>query len=94
MKIKTNTVLKELNGKEIKSLDGDFTLGEALSNILVSSKTGGKMKLYVLATKLYKSKEVEVDESDISLIKEMIKASEIYSALILGQCELLLENIK
>lgn len=92
MKIDATTVLKGLDGKEIKTEDGVFTLGKALSNILVSAKEGGKMKLFTLATKLYQDKNVEVDESDLAMIKTAVRNTESYTALISGQCELLLES--
>jgi hypothetical protein len=94
MKINTQIVLKDLAGKDIKISEEGFTFGNALSNIIIASKEGGKMKLYVLATKLYKDKVVEVDEADLNLIKSSVKSSEVYNALVLGQCEVLLEEVK
>lgn len=102
MKINTTIVLKDLTGKDIEFNKEVFTLGQALANILVAAKEGGKMKLYVLATKLHQDKVVEVDqdkvvevdESDLSLIKSAVKSSEVYNALVLGQCEVLLEEVK
>ena len=91
MKINTQIKLKDLSGKE---LPGENTFGQFLANILIQSKTGGKMKMYTLATKLYNDKSVEVDASDLSLIKESIKTTEVYTGLVSGQCELLLEDIK
>jgi len=52
------------------------------------------MKLYILGTKLYQEVEVEVDDADLNLLKSVVKSSEVYNALILGQCEMLLEEIK
>jgi len=95
MNIKTNVALKNLKGEEIKDDKGEvFTLGQALANIVVEDKIGGKMKLYILGTKLFQEKEIEVDSADLNLIKEALKKSETYGALILGQCEMLLENVK
>ncbi len=95
MKINTKQSLKDLENKEIKSPDGKvFILGQALSNILLDTKEGGKMKLYLLATKIYKNDFVEVDEADLILLKQAVRSSLIYNALVLGQCELLLENVK
>lgn len=95
MKINTQIVLKDLAGKEIKDPDGKgFTLGQALSNIVVADKAEGKMKLYVLGTKLYQDKMVEVDEADLNLIKSIVKKTEAYGALVAGQCEVILEEIK
>lgn len=93
MKIDTKIVLKDLSGKDIVSDGKEFTLGHALSNILVSAKEGGKMKLFTLAIKLHQEKSVEVDESDLAMIKTAVRSTESYTALISGQCELLLEGI-
>lgn len=90
MKIYTKIVLKDLAGKEME----EATFGKALANIVVGAKEGGKMKLYVLGTKLFQDDVVEVDESDLSLLKSVVKSTEVYGALISGQCELLLEEIK
>jgi hypothetical protein len=94
MKINNSIVLKDLAGKEIVIDDKKFTLGQALANISINAKEGGKMKLYTLATKLYSDKDINVDEADLSLLKNVVKTSEVYSALVLGQCEILLEEVK
>jgi DNA-directed RNA polymerase subunit L len=95
MKINTQIVLKDLKGKEIEIKSGEnFTLGDALSNVLVSAKEGGKMKMFTLALKLANEEYVDVDASDLSMIKEAVKKTEIYNALVAGQCELILEDVK
>lgn len=94
MKINTKEVLKDLSGKELKSEDGPFTFGQALANILLSAKEGGKMKLFLLAQKLYQDKVVDIDISDLTLIESTVKSSEHYTALVLGQCELMLKGVK
>lgn len=84
-----------LDGKQMVDVDSmSLTLGKILGNVLVSSKTGGKMKLFILGTKLFQDAKVEVDESDLTLIKRAVQESEIYNALVLGQCELLLQEMK
>lgn len=94
MKINTQVALKTLKGVDIEDKGVKFTLGDALSNILVSAKEGGKMKMFTLAQKLANDKTVEVDEADMALIKQAVKTTEIYNALVAGQCEVLLEDIK
>ncbi len=94
MKINTKIAIKDLSGKEVKDGEKVFTLGQALSNIVVGAKEGGKMKLYILATKLFQDDTVEVDESDLNLIKSAVKSTEVYGALVAGQCEMLLDEIK
>lgn len=94
MIIQADTILKDFAGKELKQDGENLTLGKALSNCLLTSKEGGKMKLYLLAQKLFSQDKVEVDESDFNLIKNCAERSEIYNALVAGQIQLLLSEIK
>ena len=48
MKIKTTESIKDLKGISIKNGDSDFTIGNALSIILLDSKEGDRFKLYNL----------------------------------------------
>lgn len=87
--------LKKINGEELKTENKEVvTFGGALSNILLSSNEGSKMKLFVLAQKCFSEESLDVDLSDLTLIKNVTRTSEVYNALVLGQCELLLEEIK
>lgn len=86
-------VLKDLAGDYLKVGDKDFTLGQALANIVVGDGTGGKMKLYTLGTRLYQNDSVEVDEADLALIKAAVKVSNAYGAVVVGQVESILENL-
>ena len=92
MKINTHTAIKNIKGADLK--DGDtekfFTVGTALSEILVASKMGGKMKCFVLAQKFYNDKEVELDEADKELVKSTVEATELYNNLVNGQLLILL----
>jgi len=63
-----------------------------LGNILLSDKTGGKMKLYVLATKFSQDKEVELDKADLELVRNAVSKTEIYNALVAGQIEVILSE--
>jgi len=103
MKIKTNETIKDLKGKGIKmpskdNLDKDskedFTVGEALSNILVAHKAGGKMKMYILAQKCATQKEFDVDKADLSLIKEAVENTAQYNNLVNGQLLVMLDGVK
>jgi len=93
MLIKTDIKLKDMFGKELAG-DDPLTLGKALGNILGSSEEGGKMKLFILGSKLCQEENVEVDEADLNLIKNAVKKTKIYNAIVSGQCEFLLENVK
>ncbi len=94
MKINTTIELKQLDGKVLKNeVNEPVKLGKILANIIVSNETGGKMKLYELGTKLYQKDEVEVDSSDLILLKGAVETCKLYNALILGQCALILNEL-
>lgn len=92
MKINTKNALKDLAGKDIKNGKDLFTTGHALGNILADAKQGGKMKMFVLATKCYQDKEVDVDEADLALIKQAVEQTEMYNNLVAGQLLVLLNK--
>lgn len=90
MKINTKNKLKDLAGKEI-----DLTVGEAIGEILAASETGGKMKLFILAQKFYQSTEpIEVDKSDLELVKKTIEESKTYKPIVSGQLLVIIEDVK
>ena len=92
MKIKTKEAIKDLAGKDIKNKDDFFTVGIALSNILLEAKVGGKMKLFILAKKCFEEKEIDVDDADLAIIKQAVEATEQYTNLVTGQLLQLLER--
>ena len=95
MIINCKQTIKNLKGEDMKEPDGEvFTLGKSLGIIVTNAKEGGKMKLFLLGTKLYQQDTVEVDEADLTLLKNVVKSTEAYGALIAGQCEMLLEEVK
>lgn len=95
MKINTKQGIKDLAGKDIANgKDGIFTVGLALSNILLDAKTGGRMKLFILAQKCFDAKEIEVDNADLQLIKDSVEKTEQYNNLVNGQLLQILNEIK
>ncbi len=95
MKINTKTPLKTLKGEVINgATDQEFTIGDAISNILASSETGGKLKLFILAQKFATEDQVEVDSADLGLIKSAVEGSKAYTPLVSGQVLQILEDIK
>lgn len=95
MVLKTDVPLLDLAGKELKNEKGEVvTLGKALANVMVASPEKGKMKLYILSTKMYKDKSIDLDEADLALVKRAVSEATIYNALVLGQIEVVLENLK
>jgi len=97
MKIKLDTPIKSLGGETYKTADKtDITLGGVIAEVLVNAQEGGKMKLYTLAQRAFTEKEIEIDSSDLTLIKKAVETSNAYNgnAIILGQTLELLENVK
>ena len=93
MKINCKVLLKTLAGESLMNGKETLSLGEALANILSASEEQGKMKLYVLATKFYQQESVDLDASDLALVKKVVASSRAYAgALVQGQVELLLET--
>lgn len=99
MKIKTDVVLKNLDGQVMKDNDGkgnavDATLKMAIVNAVLApvqnEKGTDKIKKYELAMKVHKNKEVDLAAEDISLIKERV--GELFPPLIVGQVYNLLEG--
>lgn len=92
MKINAKEVLKGLGGEELKMGDTVVTVGETISNILLTDTKGGKMKLYSLAQKFYNDKNIELDDADFSLVKTSVETSPAYNALVIGQLLVILDN--
>lgn len=97
MIIKSNDTIKDLAGKDIPSMDKEgfpFTVGNALSNILVNCDQGGKMKMFLMAQDFYKEKDVDLDAVDMAIVKQAIETSKLYNNLVLGQLLVTIENAK
>ena len=94
MKINTKQAIKDLAGKEIPSPDGIFTVGTALSNIVIDAKEGDRMKMFILAQNFYKEKEVELDDADLALVKKAVQTTTQYNNLVNGQLLQILESKK
>lgn len=89
MKINLKQFIKQIDGK-----DTELTVGQALSNITLTSDKGGKMKMFVLAQDFYKKDEIDLDAADLALIKSELETTKAYNVLVTGQILLLLENTK
>lgn len=95
MKLNAKTVLEDLKGNPLKDSDSDVvTIGVALANILVADDSGGKMKLYILGQKLYKGQGIDVDPSDLALMKSATEKTKVYNNLVTGQVLMELEKVK
>ena len=102
MKIKTDVVLKTLNGDVLKDNDGqgniiDATLKNAIVNALLAPLQQGKIetgvdkvKKYELSCRIYESDEIELTPEEVVLIKERV--GEAFGAIVVGQVFNLLEG--
>lgn len=97
MLIKLKKVLKGFDNQDIKMPDGTLiTAGVALSNIILGNqdKIMDKMKLYILAQKVYNSDEIDIDEADFANVKKMVESDAGYPTIVSGQLLAYLEGIK
>ena len=76
--------LNSLEGEQLKVNGKLATVGSAVSNVLTLSKTKDPMRSYVLAQQFFSGKEIEVNDSDLNFITELVKVSD-FVPLITGQ---------
>lgn len=78
MKINFNKPVLALDGKPVQNgANGETTLGQILSQAIASHGKGDALKLFGWAQKMYNAEEIEVDESDLSVLKELINNPEL-----------------
>lgn len=85
--------LTQITGEEIKKTNDPnseaFTVRDALINILGSiAQASGeeKIKAYRLGVKIFEAQEViHLEEADFGFVKNQVKDSQFYTALIVGQ---------
>lgn len=92
MKIKVTESLKQMNGKPMVDQDDngkpvEATIRTVLVNALLSpvpeEKGMDKVAKYDLAQRIYKEDEVDLNETDIKLIKDRV--GELFAPLVVGQ---------
>ena len=94
MKIKTGQKVLTLKGEPYKQGGEELKVGHVIAESLAGDRTGGKMKMYLLAQKAYDEEEMEVDAADLSLIKKSVSECTSYNNVIVGQVLAALEEIK
>lgn len=96
IKIDCKQKLLDLKGDPIKDSHGkEFTFGEGFSEVLIGNKSGGKMKMLVLAEKFYKEDFVELDDADFALLKSACESTEVFmNNLVPGRLLVYLESLK
>ena len=93
-KFDTKQEFVDLKGEVVKQNDVNgnklsLTVGEVLANIILAphqNKNGFRpLKAYELAQKFMSQPEVEIDESELIQIKEIVEVNEAYVPLITAQ---------
>lgn len=98
MRINTNVVLKNYEGKEIVEYEKPVTLRDVFSTALNSTlpdeklTADQKVKIYQITTKLYENDEADLTVDQLALIKEQV--GKVYNPLVYGRvCEFLDGNV-
>lgn len=95
MLINTKQALIDMKGGGLKADDTVLTVGEALSNIMIMSKSGGKMKTFILAKRFIRDEKLDLDKSDFNLVKSACEVDESYQgSIVTGQLLVILNDIK
>lgn len=82
MKINLNKSIVDLSGKEIEGSD----LGQLLAQMLASASTKeNAIKMYYWAQKFYAGEEIDLDPSDLSILKSFVEGSEQLTVLAKAQ---------
>lgn len=78
MKLDLNFQITDLSGSPI---EGE-TAGQRLARVLAGSPKGDALKFVDWARKLYAYEAIEVDRSDINILKAFVNGSEFITSLV------------
>lgn len=82
MKINLNKPILALDGKEIEGSN----LGQLLSQMLVSASTKeNAVKMYYWAQKFYAGEEIDLDPTDLAILKSFVESNEQLTVLAKAQ---------
>jgi len=91
VKINLNKPCLRLDGTSVE--DTKLTLGQMFANMLVSGAKGDLLKFYGWGIKLMANETLDVDKSDLKVMKDFIETNENASILLRAQIlEILLES--
>ncbi len=94
MKIETGKIINNLKKEPYKDGDINLTVGMVIAEALAGDRTGGKMKLFLLAQKAFDNETIEVDAADLGLIKHAVEQCVSYNNVIVGQALAAIEEAK
>lgn len=93
MKIDLNKPLKALNGEIIKNdKDEPVMIGQTIAGVMVMQTKGDILKYFGWATQLYQGKAVEMDKSDINVLRGFIENSDNMTILLKAQALEIIEK--
>lgn len=82
MKINLNKPILALDGKEIEGSN----LGQLLSQMLASASTKeNAVKMYYWAQKFYAGEEIDLDPTDLAILKSFVESNEQLTVLAKAQ---------
>ena len=85
MTTKLNQAVLGLDGTELKDADGPVMLGKLLAIKLAEDNKGDALKFFSWAQKFYAGEEVDLDKSDLTTLKEFVKANQSMTNLAKAQ---------
>lgn len=76
-----NFIPKNFNGKNV----GEETIARILANAMAFSKSQDPLKIFNIATELYKNGEINIDSSDLNLIKSFVESNQDFLNILKAQ---------
>ncbi|MBT6045792.1 MAG: hypothetical protein HOG49_03120 [Candidatus Scalindua sp.] len=76
-KLNFDKVLVDLEGKAILEAGKEINLKQLVSNLLLQAREGDAIKLYDWAGKIYKDGLIEIDDSDIKKLTEILNKAQL-----------------
>lgn len=86
MKLNLKQTLKTLEGEDMVNSQGEpVTFGFVVSSLLLGAKVGDKKLYYQLGKKAFKEEEVELNDIEKSVVKNLLEGDQTFGALVIGQ---------
>lgn len=89
MKINLDFNLKDLSGVDIPNAHA----GQNVAQALASANEGNSIKLFDWATKLYNKQTLEIDDTDVTVLKAFVENTKFLTNLAKGQLLEFLEKL-
>jgi len=96
MKLDFNFNIKDLSGNDVLEQGKAIPMKNIFSNALISPavKIGDVLKKWSLAQRIDKDGLVDIDEADLSLIKQIANEKDVFVPAVQAQLLLYLDSIK